>query len=109
MAKDIWIDRWLILPPKETSDENGDRVLISMKSFGPLEIWEWGIGSDGTPFMRYAWLENDYYADDNRRKAIPPAELDEKLLFLAKQLHEHGYTELAKRYDAICAARNAGN
>jgi len=103
MEKNVWIDRWNIDPPQESPDETGRRVLISMKSFGPLEVWEWGLQDEHQPFMRYAWLENDFYADDNRTEFICMAELLEKIRFLAEQLHEHGFPEMAARYDALYA------
>ena len=101
MEKNVWIDRWLIEPPQECPDENGKRILISMKSIGPVEVWEWGIRDGNQPYLRYAWLENDFYADDNRTEYLCMAELLEKIRFLAKQLHEKGYPEMAARYDAL--------
>ena len=103
MEKNVWIDRWLIAPPQESPDENGERVLITKKSVGPVEVWEWGIREGTQPFMRYAWLENDFYEDDNRTEFLCMAELLEKIRFLAKQLREHGYPEMAARYDALYA------
>ncbi|MBR5371539.1 MAG: hypothetical protein IK130_04920 [Oscillospiraceae bacterium] len=101
MGKDIWIDRWLIEPPQESPDENGERILICMKSVGPLEVWEWGIRDGNLPFMRYKWLENDFYEDDNRTEHLCMAELLEKIRFIANQLRLHDYPELAARYDAL--------
>ena len=39
----IFIDRWNITKTDFMPSENGDIVLISIKSFGPLEVYEWGL------------------------------------------------------------------
>ena len=44
MNKDyIFIDRWNITKADFIPSKNGDTVLISAKSFGPLEVYEWGL------------------------------------------------------------------
>ena len=97
----VTLGRWWISPPQEQPDENGTRVLISMKSLGPLEIWEWGFLPENQPFMRYAWLENDFYTDDNRTEYISMETLLEKISAFAEKLREYDYPETAKTYDAL--------
>ena len=41
--KFVFIDRWCYTMPDTAPDEDGIIVLISKKSFGPLEIYEWGL------------------------------------------------------------------
>lgn len=76
------IDRWFYSKPKLTPDKNGNIVLIKKLSFGPLECWEWGIGSDGMPYETYEWSENDLYEDDNYTKHISCTELKQKLEYM---------------------------
>lgn len=39
--------------------------MISKKSFGPLEVYEWGINQDQNAYELYSWLENDFYKDES--------------------------------------------
>ena len=62
--KFVFIDRWCYTMPDTAPDEDGIIVLISKKSFGPLEIYEWGLDNNHNPYERYEWLENDLYEDE---------------------------------------------
>ena len=55
--KYVFIDRWCYTMPNTVPDEDGIIVLISKKSFGPLEVYEWGLDNNHNPYERYEWLE----------------------------------------------------
>lgn len=76
---ELFIDRWVYHKPSLTPDERGNIVIISKCSFGPLEVYEWGIDDDGKPYEMYKWCENDLYEDENGTKAITFEELSRKI------------------------------
>ena len=63
--KDVQIDRWFYEIPDLIPDSEGKTVIVKIKSFGPLEVFEWGIGSDGVPYELYNWCENDLCEHEN--------------------------------------------
>lgn len=44
--KFVFIDRWCYTMPIPLRMKDGIIVLISKKSFGPLEIYEWGLDNE---------------------------------------------------------------
>lgn len=76
---ELFIDRWVYHKPNLTPDESGNTVIIQMLSFGPAEVYEWGINSGGKPYEMYKWCENDFYEDENGTKNITFAELGRKI------------------------------
>lgn len=56
-----YIAPWRYKKPNFVPNKEGNIVLISKASFGPLEVYEWGIDADNNAFERYEWLENDFY------------------------------------------------
>ncbi|WP_028508803.1 hypothetical protein [Ruminococcus sp. NK3A76] len=63
--KDVQIDRWFYEIPDLIPDSEGKTVIVKIKSFGPLEVFEWGICSDGVPYELYNWCENDLCEHEN--------------------------------------------
>ena len=49
--KYVFIDRWCYTMPDTVPDEDGIIVLISKKSFGPLEVYEWGLDNNHNPLL----------------------------------------------------------
>jgi len=39
--KSLWRNRWLVCPPEEKPNKEGNTVLVKELSFGPLEVFEW--------------------------------------------------------------------
>ena len=77
MRKFIFIDRWCYTMPDYVPAEDGNIILISKKSFGPLEVYEWGLDNNNNPYERYEWLEDDFYEGYKYCKTITREELQE--------------------------------
>lgn len=75
IGDEILIGRWFYQKPNLIPDENGTIVLIAKRSFGPLEIYEWGIDRKGKPYEMYQWCENDFFENESYIKNISHAEL----------------------------------
>ena len=78
----IFIDRWNFTKTDFMPSENGDIVLISIKSFGPLEVYEWGVDKNQVPYKLYNWLEDDFFENDNYRMSITKEELINQVQYL---------------------------
>lgn len=89
----VFINRWLYDKPDFNRNSDGDIVLISQKSFGPLEIWEWGLDSDNIPYEEYQWCEDDYFADLSGRKQITADELLKVIQSTCKLYDQNGLSE----------------
>ncbi len=97
----IFNDRWFVGGPATIPDEDGKTVFISLKSFGPLEIWEWGLDADDKPYELYKWIENDFYEDSNYCKNITVDELLEILYGHISLLEKNNYHSTALRYKDV--------
>lgn len=98
--KSFLIGRWTYSMPDMKPDPDGRIVLIKMLSFGPLEVYEWGIDADGFPFEEYQWAENDFY-DDNYVKRITKQELTGQIEKLISLLMKHELSEWVSTYHQI--------
>lgn len=99
VGDELFIDRWVYNKPKLTPDENGNIVIISKVSFGPLEVYEWGIDRCGKPYETYRWCENDLYEDENYLKNITFSELIQKTGDMAQLAANNGFSDWARCYE----------
>lgn len=72
---DLYMGRWVYHMPSLIPNEKGSIVIVSKVSFGPLEVYEWGIDSDRNLYEMYNWCENDFFEDENYYRNITAAEL----------------------------------
>ena len=56
----VFIGQWCYTKPDLIPKENGDIIIIKKVSFGPLEVYEWGIDYNHIPYAYYQWVENDF-------------------------------------------------
>ena len=68
ISGNLRVGSWFYSAPQSVPDKDGRIVVIKMKCFGPLEVYEWGIDADGDFFEKYQWIENDLYDDDYDKK-----------------------------------------
>lgn len=97
----VFIGRWFYSKPDLTANEDGNIILISKMSFGPLEVYEWGIDSGGLPYESYKWLENDFFEDDNYFKYINKEDLLRQINSVVSLFRSNGLTEWADVYEKI--------
>ncbi len=91
--KPVFINRWLYHKPDLVPNKEGNIVLISKKSFGPLEIFEMGIDSNNIPYECYEWLENDWFEDFSYRKNITNQDLINVINLELKIFNDNGLSE----------------
>lgn len=99
IGNQLFADRWVYSPPILTPDKNGNIVIIFKASFGPLEVYEWGIDSGGKPYEMYKWCENDVYEDENYTKNITVSELYKEIDNMAKLAADNGLSDWVRSYD----------
>ena len=68
ISGELCVGSWFYSAPQMAPDKDGRIVVIKMKCFGPLEVYEWGIDADGEFYEEYQWIENDLYDDDYEKK-----------------------------------------
>jgi len=66
----LYLGRWVYHKPDLIPDEKGKIIIISKVSFGPLEVYEWGIDGNGKPYEMYKWCESDLFEYQNYYKII---------------------------------------
>ena len=97
----IRLEGCLYSAPAQAPNDEWDTVLIRAASIAPLESWEWGVDREGRPYEQHQWLENDFYEDENVRRAISREELLETVDDLIRQLREKQAEEWAEVYAHI--------
>lgn len=97
----VFIGRWHFTKPDLSPNKEGKTVLISMHSFGPLEVSECGLDENQKPYALYKWLENDFYADDNYCKPISKDELLGQIENVISLFEKNGLCEWIDLYKAI--------
>ena len=97
----VFIGRWYYEKPDLSPNKEGNVVLISMKSFGPLEIFEWGIDRNNVPYELYQWLENDFFEDSNYHKAITKEELLKQIEIVISLFEKNGLSDWVDLYKSI--------
>ena len=63
-SKNVFVGNWSYIMPDTKANSNGRIILIKKLSFGPCEVYEWGIDSNGLPYEEYKWCENEFYKDE---------------------------------------------
>ena len=99
--KCAFIGRWCYSMPDAEPNDEGRIVLIRQASFGPLEVYDWGIDEEGIPYEEYEWCENDWFKDDNYFRHISKEELEEQIEKLIGTFTEHGLSEMADAYKNV--------
>lgn len=95
----LFVNRWVYSPPILTPDKNGNIVIIFKASFGPAEVYEWGIDSGGKPYEMYKWCENDVYEDENYTKNITASELYKEIDNMTKLAADNGLSDWVRFYE----------
>ena len=49
-SKNVFVGNWSYIMPDTKANSNGRIVLIKKLSFGPCEVYEWGIDNNGLPY-----------------------------------------------------------
>ncbi len=107
--KSVYMNRWLYDKPDLVPNKDGDIVLISKKSFGPLEAFEWGIDRNNIPYESYEWLENEWLEDTSYRKNITNQELINILNSEIKNFSDNGLSEWVCIFYGVIDKINSGN
>lgn len=99
ISNELVVDRWLCHKPSLTPNKDGNIVMISAASFGPLEVFEWGIDSGGKPYEMYKWCENDFYADESYTKNITYAELEQNVSGIIQLTADNGLSDWSRLFE----------
>ena len=97
----VHIGEWFYSLPETTPNKDGNIVLIKMVCFGPLEVYEWGINADNSPFEMYQWCENEFLEDTSYNKTISWKELEAKLSSCIKLFEQEGLIEWKSAYEEV--------
>ena len=97
----VHIGRWCYTKPNLIPDKNGNIIFISKKSFGPLEIYEWGMDRNNIPYELYKWLENDFYEYENYCRSITKEELLQRINRAILIFNRNGLVQWVKTYEKI--------
>ena len=97
----VFIGRWYYEKPDLSPNKDGNTVLISEKSFGPLEIFEWGLDCNNEPYELYQWLEDDFFEDSNYCRNITKEELLEQIDEVISLFEKNGLSDWVRLYTAI--------
>ena len=76
-------------------------VLIQKLSFGPCEVYEWGLDNNNLPYEKYKWCEDDFHAHENYFKHITKKKLTEQIENLISEFAENRLSEWASSYQKI--------
>lgn len=100
------VEQWYYSKPDFIPDKDGNIVLISKKSFGPLEIYEWGLDADNNAYELYKWLENDFYEDESYCRNIEREKLQKQIHSIILLFRNNGLPEWADFYEKIIESLN---
>ena len=100
-SKSVFVGNWSYLMPDTETDSDGNIVLIKKLSFGPCEVYEWGIDNNSLPFEKYQWCENEYFKDESYFKHITKKELTEQIENVIRVFTENELPEWANNYYKI--------
>ena len=103
----VFIGHWCYTKPDLVPNGTGDIVIIKKVSFGPLEVYEWGIDFNNTPYECYQWVENDFYEDENYRRNITREELFNQILSVILLFKENRLSEWITLYGKILDGLNS--
>ncbi len=97
----LFIDRWIYSKPESKPNKDGKIVVISMKSCGPLEVYEWGIASDRTFYEKYVWCENDLFEDTSYERKISKESFLEQIEKVEELIKDTDLKDWTYVYDEI--------
>lgn len=103
----VFIGRWYYVKPDLSPNKDGNIVLISEKSFGPLEIYEWGLDRNNKPYELYQWLEDDFFENSNFCKTIAKEELLRQIDRVILLFEKNGSSDWVDLYKAIINKLNS--
>ena len=97
----VYIGDWSYSMPDMKANSEGNIVLIKKLSFGPLEVYEWGLDNNRLPYEKYKWVGNDFFEDENYIKQITRAELISQIRNLIRVFTENELPEWANTYNKV--------
>lgn len=97
----VFIGRWYYKEPDLSPNKEGNIVLISETSFGPLEQFEWGLDHNNNPYELYQWLEDDFSEDSNFCRTITKEELLKQIDRAISLFEKNGLSDWVDLYKAI--------
>ncbi len=103
----VFIEHWSYTKPNLIPNKNGNIVIIQKVSFGPLEMYEWGIDSNNIPYTCYQWLENDFFQYENYKINITKEELFHQIYFVISLFQQNKLSEWADIYNNILDTLNS--
>lgn len=101
ISEQLFIDRWIYSKPESKPNKDGKIVVISMKSCGPLEVYEWGIASDRTFYEKYVWCENDLFEDTSYERKISKESFLEQIEKVEELIKDTDLKDWTYVYDEI--------
>lgn len=87
-------------------NKDGNIALILKRSFGPLEVYEWGIDSDKNAYELYRWLENDFFEDTSYCITIEREKLSEQIHSVISLFRNNELPEWADFYERVIVYLN---
>lgn len=103
----VFIEHWCYTKPDLVPNQNGDIIIIKKVSFGPLEVYGWGIDFNNIPYECYKWVENNFYEYENYRRNITREELFNQILLVVSLFKGNGLSELVTIYEKILDGLNS--
>ena len=100
-SKSVSVGSWSYLMPNTNADSDGHIVLIKKLSFGPCEVYEWGIDNNGLPYEEYKWCEDEFFKDESYFKRLTKKELTEQIENVIRLFTENELSEWVNAYYKI--------
>ena len=100
-SKNVFVGNWSYIMPDTKANSNGRIVLIKKLSFGPCEVYEWGIDNNGLPYEEYKWCENEFFKDESYFKRLTKKELTEQIENVIRLFTENELSEWVNVYYKI--------
>ena len=100
-SKNVFVGNWSYIMPDTKANSNVRIVLIKKLSFGPCEVYEWGIDNNGLPYEEYKWCENDFFKDESYFKHLTKKELTEQIENVIRLFTENELSEWVNVYYKI--------
>ena len=97
----VFVGNWSFSMPDTKPDSDGNIVLIKKVSFGPCEVYKWGLDINKLPYEQYQWCENDFFEDESYIKHITRAELLSQIRNVIRVFTEQELPEWADTYNKI--------
>ena len=100
-SKNVFVGNWSYIMPDTKANSNGRIVLIKKLSFGPCEVYEWGIDNNGLPYEEYKWCEDEFFKDESYFKRLTKKELTEQIENVIRLFKENELSEWVNIYYKI--------